>query len=52
MKGAIVLSSSSKKSPKNKKKSHKPIGKIKDVTVTIPGLFDNKGWKEFKKINS
>ena len=43
------MSSSSKKSPKKDKKSKKPVGEIKNVTTTYPGLFDNKGWKKFKR---
>ena len=51
MKGVIVLSSSSKKPPKKGKKSKTPVGEIKDVTITYPGIFEHKAWKEFKKLN-
>ena len=46
MKGVIALSSSSKKSPKKNKKV-KLIPK--NINTTYPGLFDYKGWKEFKR---
>lgn len=36
---------------RKKKKIKKTIGEIKNVTTTIPGWFDNKGWKEFKQKN-
>ncbi len=45
----IILSHSSKKPFKKGKKSKTPIGEIKDLNITIPGIFEYKEWKEFKK---
>ena len=47
----IILSHSSKKPFKKGKKSKTPIGEIKDVTITYPGIFENKAWKVFRKLN-